>query len=89
MKEENITYTGDDITMKEYVAYEENNITKRPAVLIVHEWWGLTDYSKLRAKELAKLGYGAMAVDNYGHGKIADNHYSRAVLCVRLLGVSI
>jgi dienelactone hydrolase len=41
-------------------------------VLIVHEWWGLTDYPKDRARQLAKLGYFAMAIDLFGNGKIAN-----------------
>jgi dienelactone hydrolase len=36
-----------------YHAYDQNNIAKRPAVLVVHQWWGLTDYPKFRALELA------------------------------------
>jgi dienelactone hydrolase len=42
-------------------------------VLVIHEWWGLNDYPKMRARELAKLGYIAMAIDLYGNGKQADN----------------
>ena len=73
LKEENITYTGDSITMNGFVVYDENTEGARPAILVVHEWWGLNDYSKMRARELAKLGYIAMAVDMYGNGKQADN----------------
>jgi dienelactone hydrolase len=72
-KEENITYTGDSITMNGYVVYDESSDKKRPAVLVVHEWWGLNDYPKMRARELAKLGYVAFAIDVYGNGKTADN----------------
>ncbi len=43
---------------------------KRPAILVVHEWWGLNDYAKMRARELARLGYIAMAVDMFGNGKM-------------------
>jgi dienelactone hydrolase len=73
LKEENITYTGDNVTMHGYVVYDENKTGSRPAVLVVHEWWGLNDYTKRRAKELAELGYIAMAVDMYGNGQQADN----------------
>ena len=73
LKEENITYTGDSITMNGFVVYDENIEGARPAILVVHEWWGLNDYSKMRARELAKLGYIAMAIDMYGNGKQADN----------------
>src|SRR5258705_713395 len=73
LKEENINYMIDSLKMDGYVVYDENMEGKRPAVLVVHEWWGLNDYIKMRARELAKLGYIAMAVDMYGNGKRADN----------------
>lgn len=73
LKEESITYTGDSITMNGYVVYDENIEGARPAVLVVHEWWGQNDYSRSRAKQLAELGYIAMAVDMYGNGAQADN----------------
>jgi dienelactone hydrolase len=63
----------DSLKMDGYVVYDENKEGKRPAVLVIHEWWGLNDYAKMRARELAKLGYMAMAVDMYGNGKRGDN----------------
>jgi len=77
-KEESITYEGDSTTMNGYIVYDESTKEKRPAVLVVHEWWGLNDYPKRRARELAALGYVAMAVDIYGNGKTADNPDSAA-----------
>jgi len=77
LKEENVTYTiegsKDSLVMNGFVVYDENIEGKRPAVLVVHEWWGLNDYAKMRAREMAKLGYIAMALDMYGNGKQADN----------------
>jgi dienelactone hydrolase len=73
LKEENVTYSLEGLTFDGYIAYVEDMKGKRPAVLVVHEWWGNNDYSKMRARELAKLGYIAMAVDMYGNGKIAAN----------------
>jgi dienelactone hydrolase len=59
--------------MDGFVVYNQSDTGKRPAVLVVPEWWGLNDYPKTRARQLAKLGYVAMAVDIYGDGKTADN----------------
>lgn len=73
LKEENITYSGDGITMDGYVVYDANKEGLRPAVLVVPEWWGLNDYPKMRARKLAELGYIAMAIDVYGNGKTVDN----------------
>jgi dienelactone hydrolase len=80
LKEENITYSGDGISMSGYVVYDDSNKNKRPAVLVVPEWWGLNDYPKMRARELASLGYVAMAIDMYGDGKVADNPDSAKAL---------
>lgn len=72
LKEENVTYKLDSLTMDGFVVYDENIQGKRPAVIVVHEWWGLNDYAKKRARDLAKLGYFAMAIDMYGNGQRAD-----------------
>jgi dienelactone hydrolase len=56
-----------------YVVYDANKEGKRPGILVVPEWWGLVDYPKMRARQLAELGYVAMAIDIYGGGETADN----------------
>jgi dienelactone hydrolase len=73
IKEEKVTYTSDGMTFNGYLAYDESIKGKRPAILVVPEWWGLNDYPKMRARKLAELGYIALAVDLYGDGKIASN----------------
>ena len=73
LKEETVTYKVDSFTMNSYVVYDENIEGKRPAVLVIHEWWGLNDYAKRRARQLAELGYIAMAVDMYGNGQMGTD----------------
>ena len=73
LKEESVTYQADGITLKGFVVYDESNLEKRPAILVVHEWWGLNEYAKNRARQLAALGYLAMAVDMFGNGDTATN----------------
>ncbi|NKI32311.1 dienelactone hydrolase family protein [Croceivirga thetidis] len=68
-----VTYSNDSITMKGYIAFDENATEKKPGVLVVHEWWGHNDYSRQRADMLAELGYTALAVDMYGDGKNAEH----------------
>jgi dienelactone hydrolase len=70
VKMEAVGYTADTAALTSYVAYDSAVATKRPVILVVHEWWGLNDYIKNRAKQLAALGYIAMAVDMYGNGKM-------------------
>lgn len=56
-----------------FLAWDDAVEGKRPGVLVVHEWWGLNDYARNRAKELANLGYIAFACDMYGEGKTIDH----------------
>jgi len=68
-----VEYTANNVDLKGYIAYDNSLKEKRPAVIVVHEWWGVTDYPKKRAEMLASLGYVAFAIDMYGDGKVADN----------------
>jgi len=69
--EKEISYSSDGVNMKGLIVYDANQKSKGPAILVVHEWWGLNDYSKSRARQLAELGYTAMAVDMFGEGETA------------------
>lgn len=71
--EENVSYNADTTALNGFVVYDDAIKTKRPVVLIIHEWWGLNDYAKSRARQLAALGYLAIAVDLYGNNRVADN----------------
>ncbi|WP_437225918.1 dienelactone hydrolase family protein [Planctomicrobium sp. SH661] len=68
-----ITYEHDGLPMKGYLALDESISALRPGILIVHEWWGLNDYAKTRADQLAKMGYIAFALDMYGEGKVTEH----------------
>lgn len=55
--------------MQGYLAYDDAKSGPRPGVLVVHEWWGLNDYIRGRARQMAEMGYVAFAPDMYGDGK--------------------
>ena len=63
---ENIQYKDGDVILEGYIAYDESFKDKRPGVIVVHEWTGINDYTKMRCEQLAKLGYFAFAADIYG-----------------------
>ncbi len=71
LKTADLSYKADTLNMLGYEAYNGNSTEKRPVVFIVHEWWGLGDYEMGRAKQLAELGYFAVALDFYGNRKHA------------------
>lgn len=73
-----VVYQDGDTTLTGYLAWDSTlapqlgegqpdlGALKLPGVLIVHQWMGLTDYEKGRAKQLAEMGYVAFALDIYG-----------------------
>lgn len=68
IKTETIEYKEGDIVLEGYLAYDDSKSSPRPGVIIVHEWMGLGEYTKRRAREVAELGYVAFAADIYGKG---------------------
>lgn len=68
IKTQEIEYKHGDVVLQGYLAYDDAVQGKRPGVVVFHEWWGLNGYTRLRAEQLAKLGYVAFAADMYGKG---------------------
>lgn len=73
LKKQAIDYDIDGEPHQGYLVWDDAFSGERPGVLVVHEWWGLNDYAKYRADEVAKLGYVAFAADMYGTGKVTDS----------------
>jgi dienelactone hydrolase len=68
VKSQPLETTYDGVKFKGEIFYDDAVEGKRPGVLVCHEWWGLNEYAKGRASELAKMGYVAYACDMYGDG---------------------
>lgn len=60
-----VVYKDGKTELKGFLAWDDA-VKSAPGVLIIHQWMGLTDYEKGRAKQLAGLGYVAFAADIYG-----------------------
>jgi dienelactone hydrolase len=69
IKSNEVEYTENGVKLKGFIAWDDAIKEKRPGILVVHEWWGINDYVRGRAKELAALGYVAFALDMYGEGE--------------------
>jgi dienelactone hydrolase len=65
-----ISYEQGGQKLAGYLAYDDGNAGPRPGVLVIHEWWGLNDYTKGRARQLAEMGYVAFAADMFGEGRV-------------------
>lgn len=64
-----VDYSDGDVKLEGFVAFDPAKASKAtPAVLVIHQWVGITDYEKNRCKQLAEMGYVAFAADIYGKG---------------------
>jgi len=86
MKTEVVEYRHGDVVLEGYLAYDDSFQGKRPGVLVVHEWYGHTPYVRMRAEQLARLGYVAFASDMYGKGVLAKDAKEAAALAGIYLG---
>jgi dienelactone hydrolase len=73
IKEEPVTYKDGEATMKGFVVYDDAIKAKRPGIVLVHEWWGITKHIHNEARQFAQQGYTAFIADMYGDAKTADN----------------
>lgn len=65
---ETVTYKDGDTVLEGYLAYDESLNSRRPGIVVVHNWMGVTDETKSKVDALAQLGYVALAADIYGKG---------------------
>ena len=63
-----VTWEQGGVTCEGYLAWDDARTGPRPGVLVVHQWMGLTENERMRARMLAELGYVALACDVYGQG---------------------
>ena len=77
-KTETVTYKSGDDTVSGYLALPDG-AGKHPAIIVIHEWWGLNDWVKEQAQKYAAQGYVALAVDLY-RGKVATNQDEAHIL---------
>jgi carboxymethylenebutenolidase len=74
IREITVQYPSGNVTIKAFVAAPQTK-EKRPAVIVIQEWWGLTDHIKDIARRYAAEGYVAIAPDLYsrlGHALTTD-----------------
>lgn len=66
---ETVSYKSGDETVQG-VLYTPSRNGPFPALIVIHEWWGLNDWVKEQASKLSNEGYIALAIDLY-RGKVA------------------
>lgn len=83
---ETLTYEHEGTVMEGYLAIPADRAEPGPGVVVAHEWYGLNDYAKRRARQLTKLGYTALAIDVYGKGIRAANAKEAGTLAGKYKG---
>ena len=77
MNTQYLDYSDGELICEAYVAYDESQTSKRPCVLVSHQWSGQSDAERKKAEQLAQLGYVGFAIDIYGKnvrgGLLDDN----------------
>jgi len=66
-----VAYQAGGADLVSYVAWDAAQEGPRPGIVVFGEWWGLNDYQKRRARQLAELGHIVLAADMFGGGRIA------------------
>ncbi len=69
VKTEIVSYKSGNEPVMGYLALPEG-AGRHPALVVIHEWWGLNNWVKEQAQKFAEKGYVALAVDLY-RGKVA------------------
>jgi carboxymethylenebutenolidase len=64
-----VSYKSGDETVQS-VLYTPAGKGPFPGIIVIHEWWGLSDWVKEQASKLSDQGYVTLAVDLY-RGKVA------------------
>jgi len=68
IKETAVEYKSGEVLCEGLHVVDTAKTGKLPSVLIIHQWTGLSDNEKMRARMLAELGYNVFAADIYGKG---------------------
>ena len=63
-----IEYHDGDQVLVGYLVYDGAVKAKRPGVVVIHDWMGLTPENKRKVEETARLGYVAFGADIFGKG---------------------
>jgi carboxymethylenebutenolidase len=79
VKTQMVQYQSGDETVSGFLAFPEGK-GPFPAIIVIHEWWGLNDWVKANAKKLADKGYLVLAVDLYRGQVATDVESAREVM---------
>ena len=71
VKTQTVSFPSGSETATGYLALP-GSTGRHPAIIAIHEWWGLNDWVEEQAQKFAELGYVVLAVDLY-RGQVAKS----------------
>ncbi|MDO9396767.1 MAG: dienelactone hydrolase family protein [Herbiconiux sp.] len=77
---ERVGYDHAGDRMDGYLAHDAAAPGPRPGVLVLHDWNGEGEYTRVRAQMLARLGYVALVADLFGEGVRPETQEAAAEL---------
>ena len=86
IKTETVVYEQASAPLEGVLVYDDTAQQPMPAVVIIHQWMGVSDYERQRARMLAELGYAAFCADIYGQGVRASTREEAAALAGKYRG---
>lgn len=79
-----VEYIHDNLVFEGYCAVKDVK-SKKPAVLVFHDWSGRNDFANQKAEQLAELGYVGFAVDMFGRGVTGKTKEEKSALIKPLM----
>jgi len=85
MHTQNHIYYHDEQALHAHVAFDNTTSSKRPAVLVFHDWSGRNKFACHQAEQFANMGYVGFAADLYGDGKLGTTNDEKQRLMAPLM----
>lgn len=80
-----IEYQHDDTRLEGYFTCDKSHKTKRPTVIVIHDWSGKNEFACQKAEALTSLGYNGFALDMYGKGVLGQTKEEKTALITPFL----
>lgn len=75
-----IKYQDGNVVLEGLFAVDTSQTSKRPGIIVCHDWSGRNEFADNKAKKLADMGYVGFALDMYGNGQVGTTNDEKKAL---------